>query len=108
VDHGVALAAYDNSRLAKFVSAGQQMVDVFDTGFPARMAASISNAVASRTNDPWCLGYFVENELPWAGWGSGPTEQYALPTGVLASTNALPRRLSSPACSRANTPRYPG
>jgi hypothetical protein len=32
----------------------------------------------------------VENELPWAGWGSGPTEQYALPIGVLASTNALP------------------
>jgi NADPH:quinone reductase-like Zn-dependent oxidoreductase len=43
-------------------------------------------------NDPWCLGYFVENELPWAGWGSGLTEQYALPIGVLASTNALPAK----------------
>ena len=83
---------YDNSRLAKFFSAGQQMVDVFDAGFPARMAAGISNAVASRKNDLWCLGYFVENELPWAGWGSGLTEQYALPIGVLASTNALPAK----------------
>jgi len=83
---------YDNSRLAKFFSAGQQMVDVFDARFPARMAAGISNAVAPWKNDPWGLGYFVENELPWAGWGSGPTEQYALPIGVLASTNSLPAK----------------
>ena len=68
------------------------MTDVFDARFPARMAAGISNAVARWKNDPWCLGYFVENELPWAGWGSGPTEQYALPIGVLASTNALPAK----------------
>jgi hypothetical protein len=83
---------YNNSCLAKFFSAGQQTTDVFDARFPARMAVGISNAVASRKNDPWCLGYFVENELPWAGWGSGPTEQYALPIGVLASTNALPAK----------------
>jgi hypothetical protein len=31
----------------------------------------------------------VENELPWAGWGSETTEQYALAIGVLAFTNAL-------------------
>ena len=83
---------YANSGLAKFSSAGQQMTDVFDARFTARMAAGISNAVARWKNDPWCLGYFVENELPWAGWGSGPTEQYALPIGVLASTNALPAK----------------
>jgi hypothetical protein len=83
---------YNNSGLAKFFSAGQQMVDVFDARFPARMAAGISNAVAPWKKDPWCLGYFVENELPWAGWGSGPLEQYALPIGVLASTNALPAK----------------
>jgi hypothetical protein len=68
------------------------MTDVFDARFPARMAAGISNTVAHWNNDPWCLGYFVENELPWAGWGSGPTEQYALPIGVLATTNALPAK----------------
>ena len=85
-------AGYDNSSLAKFFSAGQQMVDVFDAGFPARMAAGIANTVASWKNDPWCLGYFVENELPWAGWGSGATEQYALPIGVLALSNALPAK----------------
>jgi hypothetical protein len=83
---------YNKSGLAKFFSAGQQMTDVFDAHFPGRMAGGISNAVASRKNDPWCLGYFVENELPWAGWGSGPSEQYALPIGVLASTNALPAK----------------
>jgi hypothetical protein len=85
-------AGYDYSGLAKFFSAGQQMVDVFDAGFPARMAAGLANTVASRKNDPWCLGYFVENELPWAAWGSGAAEQYALPIGVLAFTNALPAK----------------
>ena len=73
-------------------SAWYTTLNLFDAGFPARMAAGISNAVASRKNDPWCLGYFVENELPWEGWGSGLTEQYALPIGVLASTNALPAK----------------
>src|SRR5208283_5259259 len=33
-----------------------------------------------------------KTKLPWAGWGSGPTEQCALPIGVLASTNALPAK----------------
>jgi hypothetical protein len=83
---------YNNSGMAKFFSAGQQMTDVFDARFPARLAAGISNAVAPWKNDPWCLGYFVENELPWADWGSGPTKLYALPIGVLASTNALPAK----------------
>ena len=83
---------YDSSGLAKFFSAGQPIVDVFDAGFPAQMAAGISNTVASWKNDPWCLGYFVENELSWAGWSSSPTDQYALPIGVLGFTNALPAK----------------
>jgi hypothetical protein len=56
------------------------------------MASGISNAVAKWKDDPWCLGYFVENELPWSGWGGGPAEQYALPIGVLASAGALPSK----------------
>jgi len=46
---------YDSSGLAKFFSAGQPIVDVFDAGFPARMAAGISNTVASWKNDSCAL-----------------------------------------------------
>lgn len=83
---------YDSSGLAKFSSAGQTMVDVFDPSFASRMAVGISGGVAAWKNDPWCLGYFVENELPWAGWGNALSDQYALPLGVLAFTNALPAK----------------
>jgi hypothetical protein len=47
---------YNDSGLAKFFPASQQMTDVFDARFPARVAAGISNAVAPWKNDPWCLG----------------------------------------------------
>jgi hypothetical protein len=83
---------YDSTGLAKFSSANQQIVDVFDPNFPSRMATGISGAVSSRKTDPWCLGYFVENELPWAGWSSSVADQYALPLGVLAAAGTLPSK----------------
>lgn len=84
---------YDNSGLAQFLSGATATVDVFDPAFPDRVAAGISSGVVSWKNDPWCLGYFVENELPWAGWSSSFNDQYALPIGALASTNPLPSKV---------------
>jgi hypothetical protein len=84
---------YTTSTLPAFYSANQAIVDVFAPAFPTNVALGISNAVSSRKTDPWCLGYFVENELPWAGWGSSTNDHYALPIGVLAATNPLPAKL---------------
>jgi agarase len=83
---------YDTSSLATFSSANQQMVDVFDPSFSSKVAAGISGATSIRRNDLWCLGYFVENELPWAGWSSSVVDQYALPIGVLTAASSLPSK----------------
>ena len=84
---------YDWTGLATFTSAAQTMIDAFDPAFPARVDAAIASGTASWKNDPWCLGYFVDNELPWGGWGSTTNDQYALPAGVLAYGGSLPAKV---------------
>jgi hypothetical protein len=39
--------------------------DPFDPGFEASVRASVANAAAQSGNDPWCLGYFIDNEIGW-------------------------------------------
>ncbi len=57
--------------------------DVFDE----RWAEAVDTAMAkaSRGDDPWCIGYFVDNELGW-GWGGHPLAAGAL---KLASGQAV-------------------
>jgi hypothetical protein len=40
--------------------------DVFDADFKASLTRSLSRA-ADTAQDPWCIGYFVDNEM---GWGA--------------------------------------
>ncbi len=83
---------YDWTPLATFTSAAQKMVDPFDPAFPAQVDAAIASETAAWKNDPWCLGYFVDNELPWGGWSSTTNDHYALPVGVLAFGGSLPAK----------------
>ena len=83
---------YDPTGLASFTSAAQKMIDPFDPGFPGRVDAAMASGTAPWKNDPWCLGYFVDNELPWGGWGSTTNNLYALPAGVLAYGGSLPAK----------------
>jgi len=83
---------YDRTSLATFTSAAQTMIDPFDPAFPGRVDAGISSGTAAWKNDPWCLGYFVDNELPWGGWSSSTNDQYALPVGVLSFGGSLPAK----------------
>ena len=83
---------YDWTGLATFTSAAQTMIDPFDPGFPTRVDAAIASGTISWKNDPWCLGCFVDNELPWGGWSSTTNDQYALPVGVLGYGGSLPAK----------------
>ncbi|MGP8198541.1 MAG: beta-galactosidase [Limisphaerales bacterium] len=83
---------YSTSGLATFTSAAQTMVDVFDPAFPGQLSAGISPTLSAWMNDPWCLGFFVDNELPWGGWSDDITDEYALPVGVLGYNGALPSK----------------
>ena len=41
--------------------------DVFDPDFGRELRASVADQASATANDPWCMGYFIDNEL---GWGS--------------------------------------
>ncbi len=55
--------------------------DVFSPEFEPAVRKSVA-ALAAYKDDPWLLGVFIENELPWAGWGKNA---YLLPATILVS-----------------------
>lgn len=63
--------------------------DVFDERFPKAVEGAIANATKEWKNDPWCIGYFVDNELAWGGWGGDPRSRYELPIKALSSEDKL-------------------
>jgi hypothetical protein len=42
-------------------------MDAFDPDFAEQAGKGIKNDVKETADDPWCIGYFVHNELHW-GW----------------------------------------
>jgi len=46
---------------------GRHMPDVFDPAWPAALDRHVAEAVADGRDNPWLIGYFVDNELPWVG-----------------------------------------
>ncbi|MGB9607696.1 MAG: beta-galactosidase, partial [bacterium] len=63
--------------------------DVFDERFEKTLERVIENATREWKDDPWCMGYFVDNELSWGGWGDDPASRYQLPLKALASDGKL-------------------
>lgn len=59
--------------------------DVFDPSFRHQVQASIESQKEG-ANDPWCIGYFVDNELSWGDIGS-------LAEGTLKSPASQPAKL---------------
>lgn len=39
--------------------------DVFDPGFRASLRRQMAGKTSRSANDPWCLGYFSDNEMSW-------------------------------------------
>jgi len=61
--------------------------DVFDPQFALQVNRRVAPAAAACANDPWCIGYFVDNEMSWG-------DQTALPLAVLASPATQPSKLA--------------
>ena len=59
-----------------------RMVDPFDPLFPGAADRSAQSAAQYR-DDPWCLGYFVDNELSW-GRLEDERGRYGLALGTLS------------------------
>ncbi len=59
--------------------------DVFDPGFRAAVRASVERQKTG-AGDPWCIGFFVDNELSWGTIGS-------LSIGALKSPATQPAKI---------------
>lgn len=41
--------------------------DVFDPGFGAALDKGTAKFLGTSVSDPWCIGFFVDNEMSWGG-----------------------------------------
>lgn len=62
--------------------------DVFSPEFEPAVRKGVADKAAYK-DDPWLLGVFIENELPWAGWGKNAN---VLPATILVSETASEMR----------------
>ncbi|MFA6564194.1 MAG: hypothetical protein WCV00_19985 [Verrucomicrobiia bacterium] len=46
----------------------RRLPDFFSERFPERYEAAIAKGTAEWRDNPWCIGYFVDNELAWDSW----------------------------------------
>jgi len=66
-----------------------QFRDVFDPDFRKQIQAAMQRQAKTTANDPWCIGYFVDNEISWGNETSlavaalvSPPEQIAKQTFI--------------------------
>jgi hypothetical protein len=69
--------------LPSFPMGRKTVFDVFDPRFSETADRAIAEAVRDKKDDPWCLGFFVHNEIQWAAWGQ--EKGHALPRSILAN-----------------------
>ena len=81
---------------ARVPSAGDYwsaMPDPFDPRFQAVLGATFLAQSKGHRNDPWLIGYFVDNELPWGnGQSADPRLHYALATSCLTLSKDSPAK----------------
>ena len=88
--HGVPYVATlgvggDHQRISGGSDYWSTMHDPFDPKFAADCEMSFKGLARRIKDDPWCVGYFVDNELSWSG-GPGPEGgRYALAYGALSA-----------------------
>jgi len=51
----------------------QRLIDVFSPTYQATFDAMAQDQVRPHKNNPWLIGYFINNELPWYGDAAWPT-----------------------------------
>lgn len=66
-------------------SSWRKLPDPFDPAFRERFRTAMEARARTSANDPWCLGYFVNNEQSWGGELPEKGGLEALPRQVLAT-----------------------
>jgi len=57
--------SFDARRLEGSTGYWGKFYDVFDAGFRQALRQRLSKEEGISAGDPWCIGYFVDNELAW-------------------------------------------
>ena len=81
----------DHARVASGSDYWGKMHDPYDPQFAADCASSLRDKATRLKNDPWCVGWFVDNELSWSG-GGVDKGRYGLAYGALAATAGQPAK----------------
>ena len=67
------------------------MPDPFDPQYIAAANTSVREGVQKHSDDPWCIGYYVDNELSWGG-GATDRTHYGLAYGALSANGTSPAK----------------
>jgi len=67
------------------------MHDPFDPAFIQAVDQSIQAGTGKYRDDPWCIGYFIDNEISWGGSG-GDKEHFGLVYGTLSGGSDSPAK----------------
>lgn len=67
------------------------MPDPFDPQYVAAVNRDVGEVTRPHRDDPWCIGYYVDNELSWGG-GTTDRTHYGLAYGALSADGKLPAK----------------
>ncbi len=81
----------DHARISSGSDYWGRMHDPYDPRFARHAAEAIRGAAARVKDDPWCVGWFVDNELSWGGWGDDDG-RHGLARGALAEPGTSPAK----------------
>jgi hypothetical protein len=81
----------DYAHVSSGVDYWGKMHDVYDPRFAAAVDASMKEGTKKYRLDPWCIGYFVDNEISWGG-GDNERQHYGLAYGTLAADADSPAK----------------
>lgn len=96
----------DHARLSDGEDFWGQMHDPFDPKFEGDVGRALAEIQQKVGDDPFCVGYFVENELSWGGSdAANPKRYFGLAYGALNSPMTQPAKAALVAQLRK---KYPG
>ncbi len=96
----------DHARLSDGEDYWAKMHDPFDPNFAGDAGRALAEVGAKTGDDPFCLGYFVENELSWGSSDSAnPKRYFGLVYGALNSPLTQPAKA---ALVKQLRKKYPG
>ena len=81
----------DHARVSSGSDYWGKMHDPYDPQFAADCDSSFREKATRLKNDPWCVGWFVDNELSWSG-GGVDKGRYGLAYGALSAPAGQPAK----------------